>query len=151
MIVGGLQTYHPVTVGIDESSLADPMLVPKKALQVVVPRPGVPAEVEIGLVGGGDIEGAIVKSGGVAIEGLDIELVDAAGKLIATARSDFDGFFLFERVPYGRYSLRVAKDSAAAAGLMEALDATAEVSAKKPVARLGSVQARAPPRIASLE
>ena len=68
-----------------------------------------------------------------------------------TARSDFDGFFLFERVPYGRYSLRVAKDSAAAAGLMQALDATAEVSAKKPVARLGTVQARAPPRIALLE
>jgi hypothetical protein len=37
---------------------------------VVVPRPGVPAEVQIGLVGGGDIEGAIVKSGGLGFEGL---------------------------------------------------------------------------------
>ena len=54
----------------------------KKALQVVVPRPGVPAEVEIGLVGGGDIEGAIVKSGGLGFEGLDLELVDAAGKVV---------------------------------------------------------------------
>ena len=48
--VAGLGTYIPVAVGIDETSLADPMLVPKKALQVVVPRPGVPAEVrEMGL------------------------------------------------------------------------------------------------------
>ena len=29
-------------------------------------------------------------------------ILDAA----ATAQSDFDGFFLFERVPYGRYTIR---------------------------------------------
>lgn len=151
VMVGGLATFMPITVGIDQTSLADPMLVPKRALQVVIPRPGVPAEVEIPLVGGGDIEGAIARSGGVPIEGLDLELVDSAGKLIATARSDFDGFFLFERVPYGRYGVRVAKESAEAAGLMQALDVIAEVSSNKPVARLGTVHARAPPRIASLE
>ena len=85
------------------------MLVPKKALQVVVPRPGVPAEVQIGLVGGGDIEGAIVKSGGLGFEGLDLELVDVTGKVVATARTDFDGFFLFERVAYGNYTARVTQ------------------------------------------
>ncbi len=63
-LVAGLAPFQPVAVGIDVTSLADPMLVPKKALQVVVPRPGIPAEVQIGLVGGGDVEGALVKSGG---------------------------------------------------------------------------------------
>ena len=33
----------------------------------------------------------------------------------ATARTDYDGFFLFERVAYGNYTIRVAKESAAAA------------------------------------
>ncbi|HZC38144.1 MAG TPA: hypothetical protein VE221_05660, partial [Sphingomicrobium sp.] len=66
--VGGLTAYMPIAVGLDQTSLADPMLVPKKALQVVVPRPGVPADVQIGLVGGGDIEGAIVKNGGLGFE-----------------------------------------------------------------------------------
>ena len=80
-LVGGLAPFQPVAVGIDVTSLADPMLVPKKALQVVVPRPGVPAEVEIGLVGGGDVEGALVKSGGAGFEGVDLELVDAGGKV----------------------------------------------------------------------
>ena len=77
----GWRRYQPVAVGIDVTSLADPMLVPKKALQVVVPRPGVPAEVQIGLVGGGDVEGALVKSGGNGFEGVDLELVDASGKV----------------------------------------------------------------------
>ena len=101
VLVGGLATFTPVTVGVDESSLADPMLVPRKALQVVVPRPGVPATVEIGLVGGGDIEGAIVKSGGLGFEGLALELVDSAGKLIASTQTDFDGFFPVRALPYG--------------------------------------------------
>ena len=63
----------------------------------------------------------------------------------------FYGFFLFERVAYGHYSIRVSKDSAAAAGPMQALDAAAEVRSKRTVARIGTVQARAPPWIASIE
>ena len=67
--------------------------------------PASPRELEIGLVGAGDIEGVLVQDDGRGFEGLDVELVDAAGKVVATARSDFDGFFLFERVAYGRYTL----------------------------------------------
>jgi hypothetical protein len=140
--VGGLTAYQPVAVGLDQTSLADPMLVPKKALQVVVPRPGVPADVQIGLVGGGDIEGALVKSGGLGFEGLDVELVDASGKVVSTARTDFDGFFLFERVPYGAYTLRISRDSAAAAKISGELGLRVEVSGDKPVARLGAMQVR---------
>jgi hypothetical protein len=149
VIVAGLGTYTPIAVGIDETSLADPMLVPKKALQVVVPRPGVPAEVQIGLVGGGDIEGAIVKSGGLGFEGLDLELVDASGKVVATARSDFDGFFLFERVPYGNYTARLTKESAAAAKVLAELGVQVAVTPDKSIVRLGSIQVRPQPVLAS--
>ncbi|HVM39086.1 MAG TPA: carboxypeptidase-like regulatory domain-containing protein [Sphingomicrobium sp.] len=149
VLVGGLSTFTPVVVGIDQSSLADPMLVPKKAMQVVVPRPGVPAEVEIGLVGGGDIEGAIVRSGGLGVEGVDVELVDAAGRLVATARTDFDGFFLFERIAYGDYNLRLGRESAAAIGVPAGLGVVASLSAGKSVVRLGAIHLSPPARIAS--
>ena len=59
VLVGGLETYTPVTVGIDETSLSDPMLVPRQALQVVVPRPGVPADVEAGGVRPAGWSGAV--------------------------------------------------------------------------------------------
>ena len=140
--VAGLGTYTPIAIGIDETSLADPMLVPKKALQVVVPRPGVPAEVQIGLVGGGDIEGAIVKSGGLGFEGLDLELVDVTGKTVATTRTDFDGFFLFERVAYGNYMARISKESAAAAKVLTELGVRIAVTPDKSIVRLGSIQVR---------
>jgi hypothetical protein len=149
VLIAGLSAFAPLTVGVDESSLSDPMLVPRKALQVVVPRPGVPAEVEIGLVGGGDAEGAIMKSGGTGFEGLDLELVDGSGKVVATARTDFDGFFLFERVAYGRYSIRVSAASAVAARVATELGASFEISPDKAVARLGAFYVRPSPEIAS--
>jgi hypothetical protein len=125
------------------------MLAPKKALQVVVPRPGVPAEVQIGVVGGGDIEGAILKNGGLGFEGLDLELADESGKVVATARTDFDGFFLFDRVPYGNYSLRIGKDSAAAAKLSRELRRYVQVTPDKAIVRLGGMQPTPLPVLAS--
>jgi len=151
VIVGGLNPYQPIAVGIDQTSLADPMLVPKAALQVVVPRPGVPAEVQIGLVGGGDVEGAVVKGGGLGFEGLDLELVDASSKVVATARSDFDGFFLFERVAYGSYTVRVAQPSATAAKVIADLGVRLEISADKSIVRLGAIQMRPLPVLATAD
>ncbi len=149
--LAGLATYRPLTVGIDRSSLGDPMLAPKKPLQVVVPRPGVPAEVDIALVGAGDVEGAILKDGGLGLEGADLELVDSAGSVVATARSDYDGYYLFERVPYGTYHVRLAGPSADAIGVAADLGLELTVTDEHPVVRLGSTQPRPKPKIASAE
>ena len=148
VLVAGLTNYVPVTVGIDTSSLSDPMLTPKKALQVVTPRPGIAADVEIALVGAGDIEGAVVKDGGEGFEGLELELVDASGKVVATTRSDYDGFFLFERVAYGHYVVRISAESAKIAKVARALGFTAVVNSEAPVARLGSARVVKSPEIA---
>ena len=151
VLVAGLTNYMPVAVGIDTSTLADPMLAPKKALQVVTPRPGVAAEVEIALVGAGDIEGAIVRDGGDGFEGVELELLDEAGKVIGSTRTDYDGFFLFERVAYGRYTIRVAAESARIAGIIPSLGLSAEVSGDTPVARLGAIRVTPAQQIASAE
>ena len=147
--VGGLTPYMPVPVGLDSTSLDDPMLTPKTPLQVVVPRPGVAADVLIPLVGGGDIEGALMKSGELGFEGLDLELVDSKGKVAGTARTDFDGFFLFERVAYGSYTVRVSASSAAAAKIPADLGVKVVIDAKHSIVRLGSIQPRPPMHLAS--
>jgi hypothetical protein len=147
--IGGLTAFVPVPVGIDVTSLDDPMLVPKRALQVVVPRPGVAADVAIPLVGGGDVEGALIKSGELGFEGVDLELVDGMGKVAGTARTDFDGFFLFERVAYGEYRLRVSAASAGAAAIVPDLGVSLKVTTEHSIVRLGPIQARLQPRIAA--
>ena len=150
VLVAGLTNYVPVAVGIDTSSLSDPMLTPKKALQVVTPRPGIVADVEIALVGAGDIEGVVVKDGGEGFEGLELELVDSSGKVVATTRSDYDGFFLFERVAYGRYAVRISAESAKIAKVTTALGFNAIVNSEAPVARLGAARVIKSPEIAGL-
>ena len=149
VMVAGLANYVPVAVGIDTSSLSDPMLAPRQALQVVTPRPGIAADVEIPLVGAGDIEGAIIRDGGDGFEGLDVELLDASGKVVATTRTDFDGFFLFERVAYGHYSIRLGAESARIAKVAQGLNASAEVNGDAPVARMGAIRVLPTQQIAS--
>jgi hypothetical protein len=146
-----LDNFRPVAIGVDASSLSDPNLVPTVAAQVIVPRPGVSAELLIPLAGGGAIEGTLLKDGGSAFEGLDVELVDGNGKAVALARSDFDGFFLFERVPPGRYALRLTEPSRSAAKATSAsLRAAVELQPEQAVVRLGPIIVKAAARLAAV-
>lgn len=87
--------------------------------------------------GAGEVDGTLVKAGGTSLEGVDLELVDARGIVMSRTRSDFDGYFLFERVPYGQYRLRIAKASADAARLHAGLAGDVQVSGKAPSLHLG--------------
>jgi hypothetical protein len=149
--VGGLTPYMPIPVGIDATSLDDPMLTPKTPLQLVVPRPGVSADVLIPLVGGGDVEGALMKSGELGFEGVDLELVAKSGNVVATSRTDFDGFFLFERVAYGVYTIRVRASSAAAAKIGSDLGVKVLVSPDRPIVRLGPIASPKAIHMAAME
>jgi hypothetical protein len=113
-----------------------------------VPRPGVAAKIEIGLVGAGDIEGMLVHGDGRGFEGLDVELLDASGKTVASGRTDYDGFFLFERAAYGHYSLRLSAESARIAGVERAIGKPIEISSDRSVARLGAIRLVKSDRIA---
>lgn len=141
-IVDGLEPFQPVLVGIDTASLSDPMLQQAGAGVVVVPRPGVVAQVEIGLVASGDVDGTLVKPGGGALEGVDLELIDVEGRLVAQTRTEFDGFFLFERVPHGTYTARIVTLVADALKLDPGLQVRAVVGALTPSVHWGAVEAQ---------
>src|SRR5258707_15095211 len=123
------------------------MLVSMWALQLVVPGPVVAADFAIPLIGGGGVEGALIKSGELGFEGVDLELVDGSGKVIDTERTDFDGFFLFERVPYGSYRLRVSAASAGAAGVVTELGVSIKGTTQHLGGWRGAIQAPPQTRI----
>ena len=136
-----LAAWPAVALGVDESSLADPLIRPSAPGRRVVPRPGVSFAFDVPLVGAGEIEGTLIDAAGKPVEGVDLELVGRSGAVVATARSDFDGYFLFESAVYGDYTLRIAKLSADAAELLPNLPGMARVGAATPTVRLGSVTA----------
>ena len=149
-VIDGLQPYEPVLIGIDASTLPDPFVQPATGGVVVTPRPGIPVIIELPLVSAGEISGNLQREGGRILNGVDIELVDRNGRVVKTTRSEYDGFFLFEFVPYGRYSLRITALSANVVGVEMALTTVAELGKNSGSIDLGIVTARAAQRVAGL-
>lgn len=116
-IVDSLTPFRPVLIGVDTSSIANPLISPAVPGVVVTPRPGVATHVLLPLVAAGEVDGTLRREGGNGIEGIDLELVDQTGSVRSRARTEFDGFFIFETVPYGTYTLRIATLSAQAIGV----------------------------------
>jgi len=114
-LILGVDTYRPVNIEIDQSQIPDPRWVPYKNGYTVITHPGAAPEVDFLLTATSDIDGIVyvngVGEGGqpfeVPLEGSTVELVNDDGKVIATQRSEFDGFFDFEKVFTGHYVLRI--------------------------------------------
>jgi hypothetical protein len=149
-VIDGLQPYEPILIGVDASSLPDPFVQPATTGVVVVPRPGIPLTIELPLVSAGEISGNLQREGGKTLSGVDIELLDKAGRVVKTTRSEYDGFFLFEFVPYGTYKLRVAALAANVVGVEATLPGLAELGKSSGSVDLGIVTAKPSQRIAGV-
>ncbi len=137
--IDGLEAFRPVLIGIDAGSLPDPYVQPALPGVVVSPRPGVATRVALPMAVAGEIEGVVRRDGGNPIEGLSLELVDAEGRVRATTLTEFDGYFLFESVAYGRYTVRLGKASAAALRLDGGFAVAAVPGKATPRVRLGTL------------
>ncbi len=150
VLIDALEPFQPVLIGVDASSLPDPYVQPASSGIVVTPRPGVSIVIDLPLSSAGEVDGTLMRDGGTALEGVDLELIDVEGRVARKTRSDFDGFFLFEGVPYGRYTLRIAKSIADAVKLAPALPGVATVGEGTPLFHLGAVVARPSANIIAL-
>lgn len=144
-VIDGLHPYVPVMVSIDSDSLEDPLLRPKVQGIVVVPRPGVAAAVSIPLAPTGELEAVLLGADGQPVSGVTVELTDPSGHVRFQAVSDFDGYLLFDSVPYGDYRLRVDQKVAAMLGVRPEFLGALRIDAGQPSLRLGRVRLEAQP------
>lgn len=145
-LIDGLRPFRDVLVSIDLSSIEDPLLVPRGKGVVLVPRPGVPAQLELALSPTGEVEGTLLDAAGDQRSGVLLELVDAGGQVVAETRTEFDGYFLFDRVPYGDYRLRIGKASAEALGLASETGQGVRIDRQTPSRRIGQLRLDTPAR-----
>ncbi|MEM7665389.1 MAG: carboxypeptidase-like regulatory domain-containing protein [Pseudomonadota bacterium] len=146
-LVDDLRPFRPVLVGVDESTLGDPFLAPAVKGIVVTPRPGVIGQIELPITPTGEIEGTLFNPSGVEQPGVQLELIDSRGSVAATTMSEFDGFFLLQKVPYGEYTLRVAEEAATKLAVQSTLTSEKlvnglRVNRDQDVVRLGSIKLR---------
>jgi len=138
-IVDNLSPFRPVLIGVDTSSLDDPFIQPALPGVVVTPRPGVIARIELPLVSAGEVEGTLVGSGGAGLSGVGLELLDKKGRVVGKTQTEFDGFFLFESVPYGEYRVQIDKLSAQAIRVLQPIGKTIRVDDDQTIGRLGII------------
>lgn len=109
--VDRLPVKQHVDIAVDALTLEDPQWVPQPKGMRLLPRPGNVALLDFPVVMASEIDGTVylvektVKRG---IGGALLELVNNKGKVVATATSSQDGYYIVPAVIPGSYSLRIS-------------------------------------------
>jgi len=111
ILVADMQALRSQPVRIDETSLEDPYWVPVHKGCALVSRPGAVPEIVLPVLETGAIDGVVrLADNGREVPGMELELVGSDGDVERTATSSYDGFYVFERVRPGRYTIRTSAD-----------------------------------------
>lgn len=114
-LLTGLGDGRPAQVSMLPNSLPDPYMVPSRPGVEIVPRPGRTHDALFPVVAVSEVDGhAFFESGNSnrAVSNVELELVDSKGTVVDSARTQYDGYFLLERVPPGEYNLRINSEQA---------------------------------------
>ncbi len=135
--VTGLPPYQDLDVTLPANALEDPYWLAEKDGVTVRPRPGVAAVADFPVVVTGEVDGtARLRDGNGIFEIADvsIQLVDEQGRVVDEAKSAYDGFFLFEFVRPGRYTVRVAPEQLVRLGFAVSAEREIEIDADGTIA-----------------
>jgi hypothetical protein len=115
-LLTGLGDGRPAQVSMMTNSLPDPYMFPSREGVEVVPRPGRTHRSLFPVVATSEVEGHAFFQGGDAkrpVSNVQLQLVDAKGDVIASVRTEYDGYFFMERVAPGQYRIRIDPEQAA--------------------------------------
>lgn len=114
-------------------TLEDPQWLPRRKGVRVLPRAGAVAELEFPVIVTSEIDGTVYLREEGARRGLAdvmVEVVGAAGEVIATTISESDGYYVLTGVPVGDYQLRVSPSQMQRQGLHDGGTHPVSVSAE---------------------
>ena len=110
----GLKASDPIDIEVDAETLKDPFMQPAVPGVAVVPRSGSVHTLEFPVVSTGEIDGGVyfVNPNGVKepLAKVRLEIRDDKGQPVQTTISEYDGFYLFEKVFPGTYTLHAASE-----------------------------------------
>jgi hypothetical protein len=110
-ILKSLSTERATDIVVDEDSFSNPSMMLSKASFSVAARRGLFQQFDIPVVKGGELDGTIYIRDEAGIEDIapyvSLSLVNNEGEVIASTRSAFDGYYLFEKILPGSYQIIV--------------------------------------------
>ncbi len=109
--LAGLSPDRFQNIELDLDSVADPFLIPDyKGLTTLAHSGGV-VDLDFPFFYAGEIEGLVVRDEAMQhpMRNIGLELLDSTGQRVATAVSEFDGYYLLQRVRPGSYTLGIVE------------------------------------------
>ncbi len=112
-----VSAYEPAALNIDMRTIDDPYLIgTDNAESIIIPRPGAITLMDIPLSPSGEIVGTVFlfrNEEELEMGDVELQLQNTNGEIISTTASEFDGYFVFERVPFGDYKVSVSPEQSA--------------------------------------
>ena len=109
-------------IGLDPDTLEDPQWQAQAKGVRIVPRPGKVNQIDFAVSMTGEVDGTtwlLRKGTRRPVGDLELELVDAAHKVVATITSAADGYYVMTGIFPGDYVLRVSPEQLRRLGLMD--------------------------------
>jgi len=117
----GVPTFQPVDFELDTGSLENPFWIADPVGVTVITRPGVSGVVEFRVVTTGEIDGTVFRQLGDSkrpVSDVVLQLLDDTGNVVREVKSAYDGFYLFDFLRPGAYSLRINPEQLMRLGLI---------------------------------
>ena len=95
---------------LNASTLPDPMMQPEQEGFTFIPRAGHTIRLDLPVIQTGDVNGTVyLEVAGIArpLPGMTVELVGPDGRVAASTRSAYDGYYELQNFSPGRYTLRI--------------------------------------------
>ncbi|WP_455375291.1 hypothetical protein [Kaarinaea lacus] len=113
IFITGVEPYREIDLELALETLDDPLWQPAVKGKRISLRPGYVAQINFPVVITGEIDGtAYVQFGNEKreVSGVIVELLDLDGKVFRSAKTAYDGFYLMDKIPAGKYQLRVSRE-----------------------------------------
>lgn len=94
------------SVEVNKSGLIDPYYQPALPGYSTVLRPGSMPMFEFPVIETGAIDGTVYRANGSPISGMKLQLINESGEVVMTSETAYDGYYTFEFVPPGTYTVR---------------------------------------------
>jgi hypothetical protein len=118
--ITGIAEHVPTNLAIATSTLEDPLWSPALEGMRIVPRPGQAMQLDFPIFTSGEIDGTVYLSRDgkeVAAGRVKIEVVDERGRVVKTATTEYDGFYVISNIPLGNYRIRASQEQMTELGL----------------------------------
>jgi hypothetical protein len=123
--ITSIPEYKPVNLVIKQATLIDPLWTAAIDGMRIVPRPGQAMQLDFPIFTRGEIDGTVslLKNNKLIGAGrVKVEVVDDAGRVVRSATTEYDGFYVVSDIPLGSYKVRVSPTQMAELGLQAGED-----------------------------